>query len=100
MAQRIPYVLALYLRQQIITLTEALVIQEEAEALMAEHEFNITSVQVLTLTDSSRCSAYDCEFVALAKQLDVKLLTQDKKILQEFPAVAVSLDSFLQSGVS
>ena len=88
-------VLALYLRQQIITLTEALVIQEEAEALMAEHEFNITSVQVLTLTDSSRCSAYDCEFVALAKQLDVKLLTQDKKILQEFPAVAVSLDSFL-----
>lgn len=93
-------VLALYMRQQIINLSEALVIQEEAEALMADHEFAIPSVQVLTLIDSSRCSAYDCEFVALAKQFDVKLLTQDKKILHEFPAVAVSLDAFLQSSVS
>jgi predicted nucleic acid-binding protein len=52
-------------------------------------------MQVLTLTDSSTCSAYDCEFVALAKQLSVKLVTQDKKILREFPDVAVSLDDFL-----
>ena len=93
-------VLALYLRQQILTLAEALTIQEEAEALIADHEFTVTSVQVLTLTDISRCSAYDCEFVALAKQLGVKLVTEDKKILHEFPAVAVSLDSFLQSSVS
>jgi predicted nucleic acid-binding protein len=87
-------VLALYLRQQIITLPEALMIQEKAEALMADHEFCITSVQVLTLTGSSHCSAYDCEFVALAKQLSVKLVTQDKKILREFPEVALSLDDF------
>lgn len=88
-------VLALYLRQQIITLAEALLIQEEAEALMADHEFTVTSVQVLTLADSGSCSAYDCEFVALAKQLDVKLVTQDKKTLREFPEIAVSLDDFL-----
>jgi len=90
-------VLALYLRQKIITLAEALAIQEEAEALMADHEFTVTSVQVLTLTDSSSCSAYDCEFIALAKQLSVKLVTEDKKILHEFSEVAVSLDDFLVS---
>ena len=88
-------VLALYLRQNIITLAEALMIQEEAEALMADQEFTVTSIQVLTLTHNSICSAYDCEFVALAKQLDVKLVTQDKKILREFPEVAVSLDDFI-----
>jgi len=88
-------VLALYIRQQILSLSEALAIQEEAEALMADHEFSITSLQVLTLADSSQCSAYDCEFVALAKQLSVKLITEDKKILREFPDVAVSLDDFL-----
>ena len=88
-------VLALYLRQRILTLAEALAIQEEAESLMADHEFTFTSVQVLTLTDSSNCSAYDCEFVALAKQLSVKLVTEDKKILREFPDVALSLDDFL-----
>jgi predicted nucleic acid-binding protein len=90
-------VLALYLRQKIVTLVEALVLQDEAEALMTDQEFNVTSLQVLTLTDSSTCSAYDCEFVALAKQLSVKLVTQDKKILREFPKVAVSLDDFLVS---
>ena len=90
-------VLALYLRQKIVTLEEALVLQDEAEALMTDQEFTVTSLQVLTLTDSSTCSAYDCEFVALAKQLSVKLVTQDKKILREFPGVAVSLDDFLVS---
>ncbi len=88
-------VLALYLRQKIVTLAEALVLQDEAEALMTDQEFTVTSLQVLTLTDSSTCSAYDCEFVALAKQHSVKLVTQDKKILREFPDVAVSLDDFL-----
>lgn len=90
-------VLALYLRQKIVTLVEALVLQDEAEALMTDQEFTVTSLQVLTLTDSSTCSAYDCEFVALAKQLSVKLVTQDKKILREFPDVAVSLDNYLVS---
>ena len=88
-------VLALYIRQQILSLSQALAIQEEAEALMMDHEFTITSMQVLSLTDSSTCSAYDCEFVALAKQLSVKLVTEDKKILREFPDNAQSLDDFL-----
>ena len=89
-------VLALYLRQQIITLAEALALQEEAEALMRDHEFSVTSLQVLTLAHNSGCSAYDCEFVSLAKQLNVKLVTQDKKILREFTETAISLDNFLK----
>jgi len=60
-------VLALYIRQQILSLSQALAIQDEAEALMLDNEFSITSMQVLTLTDSIHCSAYDGEFVALAK---------------------------------
>jgi len=93
-------VLALYLSRQIITLAEALIVQEEAEALIADHEYTVTSVSVLTLTHSSSCSAYDCEFVALAQQLSAKLVTQDKKILREFPDIAVSLEDFLQISVS
>ena len=84
-------VLALYLRKKLITLSEALVIQEEAEALMLDREFTVPSVSILSLTNISTCSAYDCEFVALARQLSVKLVTEDKKILAEFPDVAVSL---------
>ena len=80
-------VLVLYLRQKIVTLAEALVLQDEAEALMTDQKFTVTSLQVLTLTDSSTCSAYDCEFVALAKQLSVKLVTQDKKYSANSPTL-------------
>lgn len=87
-------VLALYIRKKLVTLAEALVIQEEAEELMKDREFTVPSVSILSLTDSSTCSAYDCEFVALARQLSVKLVTGDKKILAEFPDVAVSLNQY------
>lgn len=88
-------VLALYIRQNMLSLTEALAFQDEAESLMADREFSLPSVAVMNLVANSTCSAYDCEFVALARQLSVKLVTQDKKLLREFPETAVSLDEFL-----
>jgi predicted nucleic acid-binding protein len=39
----------------------------------------------------SDCSAYDCEFVALAVQLEIKLVTMDKKLLKSFPQLVVAL---------
>lgn len=88
-------VLALYLRQNVISLTEALTLQDEAESLMIDLEFTLPSAAVMNLVASSNCSAYDCEFVALARQLSVKLVTQDKKLLRDFPETAMSLDEFL-----
>ena len=52
-------------------------------------------MRVLSLSHSSGCSAYDCEFVNLAKDLDVPLVTQDKKILHNFPETAISMSQFL-----
>ncbi len=88
-------VLALYLRKGIITLEKALQLQDTAEAMMADNQFDISSSQVLALVDKSSCSSYDCEFVALAQYLNTQLVTQDKKILKEFPSTAISLSDFL-----
>ena len=49
---------------------------------------------VLDLVAASDCSAYDCEYVALARHLDVKLVTTDRKILQNFPETAIELGAF------
>lgn len=54
----------------------------------------VASEQVLQLATSSRCSAYDCEFVAAAQQLGVPLVTEDCAILAAFPDLARSLDPF------
>jgi predicted nucleic acid-binding protein len=88
-------VLALYLRKGLISLEEALIIQMEAESLLLENEFLSHSTEVLRLVNDSACSAYDCEFVALANSQKTRLVTMDRKILTEFPATAVSLEQYL-----
>lgn len=84
-------ILAGYLRRGNLTFDATMAIQQEAEALMQGAEFEVDSRKVLELVRTSSCSAYDCEFVALARQLNVKLVTMDKKVLQAFDQTAVSL---------
>jgi len=87
-------VLAYYLRKNLLTLSEAYQIMEEAIHMMRGREYEVTSLHVLNLVATSSCSAYDCEFVALAQELQVPLVTADKQILAQFPDTAVSLDQF------
>ena len=84
-------ILSGYLRRGSLTFDHALALQSEAESIMTGFEYEVDSRSVLALVRDSDCSAYDCEFVALAQQLNVKLVTMDKKLLQAFPIVAVSL---------
>ncbi len=88
-------VLSLYLRKGILSLEDILVIMQQAEKLLADNEYKISSAHIMQLINSSSCSAYDCEFVALAQYLDVPLITADKKILREFQKIAKSLDIYL-----
>jgi predicted nucleic acid-binding protein len=88
-------VLALYIRKQLLSLAEAQQIIDEATNLMQSREHLANSSDVLRLVASSTCSAYDCEFVALATSLNVPLVTVDKQILEQFPQVALSLDEFI-----
>ena len=78
-------VVILYMRKKLIDLPKALQISEKAENQMKEREFHVNSVQVYDLADKSNCSSYDCEFISLAEELDIKLLTMDKQILRSFP---------------
>ncbi|WP_221439551.1 type II toxin-antitoxin system VapC family toxin [Roseateles oligotrophus] len=54
-------------------------------------EVEVESSVVLELVRDSDCSAYDCEFIALAMKLDTKLVTTDKKLLRAFPKRAIAL---------
>ncbi len=92
-------ILAAYLRQGHFDLDQASFLMEEAEYLMNGGEFTIPSLKVLTLVNDSQCSAYDCEFVALAQELNTKLITADRKILKEFPEVTVSLENYSSPGL-
>lgn len=86
-------VLGQYLRKNILGIDEVLLIMDQAEKLLNDNEYEVPSVFIMHLLGSSKCSAYDCEFVALAQYLGVPLVTADKQILHEFPAVAMAIDA-------
>lgn len=88
-------VLALYLRQHILDLADSLVVMQKAEEQVMGREFPVPSADVLSLAAASKCTAYDCEFVALANQLNVPLVTTDSGVLRGFPNRAVSPAKFL-----
>jgi len=88
-------VLAQYMKRNLISLREAHHIMGRASQLMNGREFDVISYQVLNLANASSCSAYDCEFVALAQDLGLPLVTVDRQILDQFPRTAVLLDKFI-----
>ena len=70
---------------------------EGAESQMLGQEYIIPSFLVMQKVSNSSCSAYDCEYVALAEDLGTKLVTSDKQILKEFPETAIRLKDFTES---
>ena len=84
-------ILAGCLRRKTISFDQACSLQNEAESLLAGAEFEVDSTAVLELVRDSDCSAYDCEFVALAIKLGTRLVTMDKKLLRAFPKRAAAL---------
>ena len=77
-------VLATLVRLERVELRTAQAIQAQAERLLAPLEFAVDSETVLALAAGSSCSAYDCEFVALAEYLDVPLVSADRKLKTRF----------------
>lgn len=63
--------------------------------MMSGSEFDAASDDVLELASTSGCSAYDAEFVVLARDLRVPLVTTDQELLEKFHDTTVSPEDFL-----
>lgn len=88
-------VLAMYYRKGLIDYHESLAALDFAERLIGSREHAVPSKAVMDAVVRSTCSAYDCEFVVLAERLGTKLITYDKKLIREFPGIAITPDDFL-----
>ncbi len=85
-----------YLRHRLITLDKATQIMDEAHALMMEHERFVSSNLVLELVSMSKCTSYDCEYIALAREMNLTLVTFDKEVVGQFPGKAVFPQDFVK----
>jgi predicted nucleic acid-binding protein len=87
-------VLGQQLRRGELDVAGALVLFSHAERILDRREYLVGSGAVLDLLTNTGCSAYDCEFVALANALDVPLVTSDRRVLTAFPGRAVRMEEF------
>ena len=76
------------MRRGTLDFEQACAIQREPESLLDGAEHEPDSRHVLELVRGSDCSAYDCEFVALAETLGTQLVTMDGRLLRAFPGIA------------
>jgi predicted nucleic acid-binding protein len=87
-------VLVLSLRRGVMSFTDALEVMEDADLLMGGKDRDSASFRILRLAADSGCSAYDCEFVALALDLGVPLVTSDRALIEKFKPAVVSMKGF------
>ena len=84
-----------YIRHNIMSIEDGIGLMEDALFTMQNRELVPLNGLILTLAANSSLSAYDCEFVALAKELNCRLVTVDKQIVRKFPEIAMSLEEFV-----
>ena len=88
-------VLAGYIRRG-MALEQAQQIMRDALTVMENREVEPSSEKILELLANSKCTAYDGEFIVLADQIGVPLVTADKQLLDLFPDIAISLEKFVK----
>jgi predicted nucleic acid-binding protein len=84
-----------YFRFKNMPFERASEIVNEAHDLMIEHERHVSSNLVLELIAASNCTSYDCEYVALAKEMNLRFVTFDTDVLRDFPGIAVHPQNFI-----
>ncbi len=80
-----------YVRLGLIRLIDAETATSRAEKSLLGGEHLVSDHDVYALADRSKCTAYDCEFAALAQRLQTKLITDDKALARAFPQLCLTL---------
>lgn len=80
-------VLLAHLRARTLSGPQANRLMGQAEQVIAGRVAEPATARVLELATRSGCSSYDCEYVALAQELGVPLVSADRKLGKAFPAI-------------
>jgi predicted nucleic acid-binding protein len=87
-------VLATYAREGGATVAEARSLWRRGVELFAAGEQGVDMESALALAAENRISAYDAQYITLARQLQTVCVTEDQRLLGQFPALARSMQAF------
>ena len=83
-----------------ITESDCLTLFERTVSLLqaGEHQPGLSEALVLALR--AHITPYDAQFVVLARQLGIRLITSDRELLRKFPGLACSPRGFVEGSGS
>jgi predicted nucleic acid-binding protein len=89
-------ILATTIKAKQITSAQALDVWETVSGILMENESEPTAARVIELVARYGITAYDGQFIALAMDMGVLCVTEDRELQEKFPGIAVSLERFLE----
>lgn len=92
-------VLATSVRAKVMTSQEAHDIWNVAQTVFGQSEVEPSGDAVLETAAARNLSAYDAQFVVAASDLEVRLITSDRRLLKACPDIAISPETFTSSEI-
>jgi len=89
-------ILASYGKYGGATREEMLAVYRRADSLYTPHEHPVQLADALEIAIELQLSAYDAQYVSLARELDVQLVTEDGKLRKAVPGRTQSVEEFLR----
>ena len=89
-------ILATAIKAKQITQEEALNVWQRVFDILIDNECEPSAGKVLDLVAKYGITAYDGQFIALAMEMGIPCVTEDRELHEKFPGVAISIDEFLK----
>jgi predicted nucleic acid-binding protein len=88
-------ILASAIKAKQIKPEQALDLWEKVSGVLSENEFEPSGSKVIELVAEYGITAYDGQFIAVALEMGIPCVTEDRELQEKFPGIAISMDGFL-----
>ena len=89
-------ILATAIKAKQIKPEQALDIWEKISKILSENECEPSASKVIDLVAQYGITAYDGQFIAVALEMGILCVTEDRELQEKFPGIAISMDEFLK----
>ncbi len=89
-------ILAITVKAKQIKPEQALDTWERVSKILIENECEPSASRVIDLVAQYGITAYDGQFIAVALEMGIPCLTENRELQEKFPGIAISMDEFLK----
>lgn len=75
---------------------QALNVWKRVSNILIENEYEPSVSKVVDLVAQYEITAYDGQFIAVALEMEIQCVTEDRELQEKFPGIAISMKEFLK----